>query len=171
MEARSRPASDGPDGDVLAAALLLVLGWGLLLAFPFVSADAVEWEGGLSWHRQCQQVTFPVVGEPRCVAKVGALGVATALVGLAAGAAALVAVRRGSARALAFAHRGAVVAGAVLASGVLVGIARHFSGLGEVPFDLAALAFAAWPAQRFGLARRDRATLTVRAVAASSAPP
>ena len=156
---------------VALAAFALVAGWGLLLLFPFGSADAVEWEGGLSWHVQCQTVVFPYTGEPHCVAKVGGLGFATALVGIAAGVAALVAVRRRSPGALALAHRGALVAGVVLATGVLVGIVRHFSGLGEVPFDAAALAFAAWPALRFGRARREGVAFTAREARGAPVPP
>lgn len=156
---------------VAVAAVVLLAGWGFLLASPLVQADAVEWSLGLSWHVQCQTVVFPFRGEPHCVAELGALGVATALAGVAAGASALMALRQGSDAALAFAHRSAVVAGAVLALGVVWGVARHFSGLGEVPFDVAALAFAAWPAVKFGEARRDRGGLRHPEGGASPVPP
>lgn len=156
---------------VLVAAVVLAVGWGTFLAGPFVNGHDVRWTGGMSWHVQCQTVVFPVRGEPSCIAEVGALGVATGLAGLAASAAAFVALQTGSPRALLVAHRHAVAAGVLLVAGLAVGAARNFT-FAEIPFDVAAVGFAVGPVVVLARARREGFVLvTPRAAGASPVPP
>lgn len=159
-----------PRRTVLVAAVVLAAGWTAPFVAPILYADALAWSAGLQWTVQCQTVVYPWLGDPHCVATLGVLGVVTAAIGLAAAVAAFVAVRRDSERALAVAHVAAAVAGAILAVAIVVGVARRFSGLAEVPFDVAALVFAAWPAMRLRAVRRDGRPLA-RPVAAATPTP
>lgn len=170
---RRNPSSPGPRPRWVPAlaALALVVGWGGMVAYPLLQADALAWTTGVSWHVHCETVVHPFVGPERCVTEVGVLGVLAALAGVVAGASALVALRNGSVRGLDVAVPAAAVAGGVLAIAVLVGIGRNFSGPGEIPFDLAALAFAVAPARALAAARRGGVAARVTAAGASPAPP